>query len=1181
MLTIYKASAGSGKTYNLAKYFIKFLLGIKDKDREARVKTEEERLDVWQLNFDRERKALKINNRHRAILAITFTRKATEEMKQRIVEELSGLTRLPQPGEKDANYAADLCRELHCSRQELLHVSEIALQQLLFDYQNFHVSTIDAFFQRVLHTFAREIDIQTDFQVELNDKLAMQTAVGEMLDDFNTTSALDPDIKKAQLGLWLYNYMRSLIYEGKKADFLNRDSYAHSTLVDLVAQISKESFKRHKSAMEAYLDTDKLDLFSQAIDKYQRSILSKIKEDAEAVLLDPADPVQIDQLGTSRSKKPQIIVRDYLLRGRPYRKMDDWTSTKVMLNLVSPDAEVNFAPGGDVVQKGETEAHARAVKGLFERAYARHCVYYAIEPIKASLTQLGLLRHAWGYLNRLMQDNNLVLISDANELLKKVIGDDDTPFVYERMGLQLVHHLIDEFQDTSTMQWANLLPLVSIGIQDHDDSLIIGDEKQSIYRFRNSDSSILHHGLDEQFDSAQLQHKGANPKENTNYRSSPDVVRFNNSLFSLMAKELGVKGFENVAQGISKEHSGHVKFIITRPKAQGSAVDPEAKTLEEMTTEIQRMVGEGKYDYKDIAVLVDTNAQCALAVDHLVEAKIPVLSDEALFLYKSWAVQLVINTLKIIDREQSGDTQRPEADGPRMRATNAQMHNVLSQYEIFIKDGASTPSEALDRAMRSLDATPDDEVGASIKRIMAHRPSSLAALIETVIEEQIPNKATRLEHSAYLSALQDAAMLFASKNRGKGAASLHSFLDWWDANPRLAIGGASEADAVKVMTIHKSKGLEFPCVLIPFCKWHTAWKDGVRTPTIWTDALKTNIGVLNSAAKSTGLPPLDITNAPDALYVRLDKRARIPESPFLADFKREWDLAITDTLNKTYVAFTRAESELIVWCELPVNASGLPDAGVIGVPISMACSAGIPADVPGELCVDLSAHKGEEPEILVEIGQPTVKIISDSEKKALEKKAERDRLAISVGYDVEMRSDSIAQITAIKDSQEEVIDREPEPQSDIKDEGTLLHEIMAGVTHLADLPRALRMVADRHNISSSKAAEYEQMLACFLADERVRPWYEDYERVYIEQPVYIPGSLTSIRRPDRVVIRHDGSVDVLDYKFGESDAHPEVYYEQVNLYMDFMRSMGHTKVRGYLLYPRSAKIHPVPEQTKA
>lgn len=1157
MLTVYKASAGSGKTYNLAKYYIKFLLGIKDKEREARATSEPERLDVWQLNLERKRNALKINNRHRAILAITFTRKATEEMKQRIVKELSDLTRLPNPNEDDANYADDLCKSLHCSRQELQQTAQIALQQLLFDYQNFHVSTIDAFFQRVLHTFAREIDIQTDFQVELNDKLAMQTAVGEMLDDFNTASPIDTDLKKAQLGLWLYNHMRSLIYEGKKADFLNRDSYAHSTLVDLVAQISKESFKRHKDAMDEYLKTDKLDLFAQAIDKYQHDILAEIKRDAQAA----ADDALIDELGKLRSKKPLAIVRDYLLRGRPVRKMDDWTDTQAMNNLINPEADASVSP---------------AAKGLFERSYARHCVYYATESISAALTQLGLLRHAWAYLKQLMQDNNLVLISDANELLEKVIGGDDTPFVYERMGLQLVHHLIDEFQDTSTMQWANLFPLVSIGIDDRDDSLIIGDEKQSIYRFRNSDSSILHHGLDEQFDTAQLQHKGNIPIENTNYRSSPDVVRFNNSLFSHLASTLGVDGYENVAQGINKKHPGHVKFIITRAKSPYSAEDPETKALDEMTAEITRMVGQGEYEHKDIAVLVDTNAQCAKVVDHLVKVGVPVLSDEALFLYKSWAVQLVINTLKIIDREQSGDTKRPEADGPRMKATNAQMHNVLSQYELFINDGAATPAEALDRAMLSLDATPDAEVGASIERIMALRPSSLAALIETVIEVQIPDAGARLEHSAYLSALQDAAMQFAAKNRGKGAASLHSFLDWWDDNPRLAIGGASEADAVKVMTIHKSKGLEFPCVLIPFCKWNAAWKDGVRTPTIWTDALKTNIAGLNDAAVNAGLKKLDISNAPDALYVRLDKRTRMPQSPFYDDFNREWNLAITDTLNKTYVAFTRARSELIVWCEVPKDIKEV-DGGVIGGAIAIACGKDRPADVPAELCLDLSAHKSaENPDILVEVGQPTVKFLSDSEKKDLEKKAERDSHAISVGYDVHIRPDVLT-VTSINDDQQDVIDKEPKTQSSIKDEGTLLHEIMAGIAHANDLHSAVQLVTNRHGLDSASAARYEQMLAHFIADERVKPWFEDYERVYIEQPIYIPGVDDDIRRPDRVVVNADGSVDILDYKFGEAE-HPSEHYAQVRRYMRLMRAMGHSAVRGYILYPRIPLIHPVPEQ---
>lgn len=1168
MLTIYKASAGSGKTYNLAKYYIKFLLGIKDKEREARAEDDAERLDVWQLNLDREHSALKINNKHRTILAITFTRKATEEMKQRILFELGQLAKLPTEGESDANYAADMVSDLHCSRSELMLTAQIALQQLLFDYQNFHVSTIDAFFQRVLHTFAREIDMQSDYQVELNDTLAMQTAVGEMLDDFNTSDPRFSSPAQLQLGRWLYEYMRSLIYEGKKSDFLNRDSHAHASLVTLVAQISQESFKQYKDEMDAYLQTDKLNKFVESVDKLKRLILTTIKEDAEAVLLNPADPVELDLLGTSRSNRPQIIARDYLLRGRPWRKMDKWTDTKVMANLVTPDADVSFAPGGGIVQKGETEAHAHAVKGLFERSYARHRVYYAIESIAEALTQLGLLRHAWGYLKRLMEEGNTVLISETNELLAKVIGADDTPFVYERMGLQLCHHLIDEFQDTSTMQWANLLPLVSIGIHDRDDSLIIGDEKQSIYRFRNSDSSILHHGLDEQFDSALLQHKGNIPKENTNFRSSPDIVKFNNTLFTLLAQSLDAEGYENVTQGIHLDHPGHVKFIATEPKC--SPDEP----LGQMVAEIRRMVDEGGYAYKDIAVLVDTNKQCATAVDFLVANNIPVLSDEALFLYKSWAVQLVINTLKIIDREQSGETKRPDGDEPRLGATNAQMHNVLSQYEIFIKDGASTPAEALDRAMLSLDAQTDAEVGISIERIMSQRPASLAALIETVIKEQIPDPAVRREQSAYLAALQDAAMQFAYKNRGKGASSLHAFLDWWDDNPRLAIGGASEADAVKVMTIHKSKGLEFRCVLIPFCKWQVAWQDGQRTPTIWAGSLKRCISSLNDAASEAGLPTLDVSDAPDALYVRLDKRTRLPESPFFDDFTAEWRLAIADTLNKTYVAFTRAVTELIVWCEVPKNESASDDAGVIGVPIAKAFASGRPEGIPLSLSIDLSECLSDEPGTMLEIGSPTVKVLTDKEFQELADKAERERAALCVDYNVEVRPDA-KYIASLKEEQPGIDKPKDAANVEIREEGTLLHEIMSSVRHASDLSRAVRKAASRHALSATQAEEYERMLARFLSDERVKPWFEDFERVYIEQPILIPGSHEETRRPDRVVVNADGSVDVLDYKFGESDGPHQTQHDQVRQYVDLLRQMGHTAVRGFLLYPRALKILPV------
>lgn len=1157
MLTVYKASAGSGKTYTLAKTYITLLLGIKN-----------HATGQYELNLDREggNKNLLFNNRHRRILAITFTRKATEEMKTRIVKELESLAAAPTPGEKEkSNYASSLTAELKCSRSELSLAAEIALRQLLFDYQNFNVSTIDAFFQRVLHTFARELDRQTDYSVELNDEAAMRAAVSAMLDDFNVSNSAGSPLED-----WLYDFMESRIDDGLKANFFNRRSDLHTDLVKQVAQISRESFKPYVKAMEAYLSDDlnphPFREFHKELMRYMKDLRKSVQADALAVF--GAD--QAISPSSLKTAKAQKNVAD-MMEGKLV-DVDFFTDTAYMRAMTDPESDASAFKKG----QGSDEQSA-VVRDFFIRVYKKHQLLQIAKGIRESMTQIGLLRFAWGYLKQFTQENNVLLISDTNQLLERIIGKDPTPFIYERMGLQLKHFLIDEFQDTSQMQWRNLCPLVENslagdedeGRESDNDSLVIGDEKQSIYRFRNSDSSILHSGIQEHFGDNAIQ-KGHERSENTNYRSSADVVRFNNTFFSIFAEQWGITGFENVVQDIKEEHKGYrgyVRFIPTSVPVPGkeNAQDIEQEVFEDMANQIKRMVHEGGYDFKDIAILLDTNKFVAKVVDFLIEnyaQEIPVLSDEALFLNKSWAVQLVISVLRIIDAEQSGETIKSHPF-----ATRAQALEIMNRFQYFVAqpnlaykesegdENTIEPCDALEMAIESVGQR-NDSLQMGVDAIRAKRPSTLVALIEAVIQTQFPDIEARSTHSAYLAALQDVAIEFAANAN----ASLHSFLSWWDDNSgKLTIGGASDTNAVRVMTIHKSKGLEFPCVLLPMCKWSMTWDNSPKKlPRIWTAALS-----------EKGMDGLNTTFAPPALNVKLDKSAQYPCSPFKDVYEEERKKALSDMLNKTYVAFTRAEAELIVWYETK-DASALlaqEECTHIGNAISRVFAVGYPSAAHH---ADLLTHLEADEEGLT-IGEPTKKRLRDEKKKPRE--------AMNLVYEVINRDDAapFAQIDDGEELERDIDDSLPLSVSSAEAmmKGNIMHEIMANIVEPSDFDRAVAMVAAKWRLSAADINDCKSVISDFLADIRVANWFGGFKKVLVEAPIYIPNA-DAVRRPDRIIIQNDGSVDVIDYKFGISDhSEPEHHRKQVRNYMMLLSEIYGCKVRGYLCYPRIGAIHQV------
>lgn len=1156
MLSVYRASAGSGKTFTLAKDYIKLLISVKRKD------STDDRLSTYELNLDRNaasKPRMIMPHRHRAILAITFTHKATEEMKTRILSELRTLS---DPAKK-SDYEKEFMDDLRCSRRELAIVADLALRQILYDYHNFNVSTIDSFFQRVLHTFARELDHQSDYSVELSEKAAMAQAVGTMLDDFNSSHYRH----RTQLEAWLYEFLSDQIDRGGKANFFNRNSKVHGDLIDLMSKIGQESFKEFSDDMRAYLeDPKRVNDFTSALRRKILGIPAIVKSEIETlVTADEADHLN------KRGSYNELVKTALQGRKLSSKQIDSLESTTVQ----------NIANGSSVFTgKWGTPAQQQAMARAMDIIRTRYHQHEALRKLLDCMPMLGLLAHAWRYLQELTRENNILLISDTNDLVSRIIGHDDTPFIYERMGVRLNHFLIDEFQDTSRLQWANLEPLVANGLSGGDDSLVIGDEKQSIYRFRNSDSSILHSQIEESL-GRYVDPDAEARRKNVNWRSSERVVRFNNTLFSIFNEQMAVDGYDGVAQRVSPRHRlktlnpggerGYVRFIETLrgrgcEKTKDCLKAKSDAMLHMMAAEILRQHHQGGYAWKDIAVLVDSNAEAQLVVSFLIDNyfdKIKVLSDEALKLASSPAVQLVISTMKIIDAE--GSTPARE-EGERM--SQSQIALALSRFEYFLsRDPADGDAARYSRALRQALSPSEQDAGTAILD-GAQTPSSILALAEMIVARHF-SADERKRHFAYLAALCDVIVEFSSLHSG----SLHEFLDWWDANSAsLAITGATEADAVKVMTVHKSKGLEFECVLIPFCNWELYWS-GIHPPQVWT------------ATPDLSDLGLDDQTPPPALFITIDDSDSRPDAMFHQAYADERAKSLSDNINKTYVAFTRAKSELIVWYS--------DNSSIIGKAINAALAAGTPAGFDPETMLDLAPYRvdadkitGTPPPISdFVLGEPTVKPKGRGKDKngAITIEAsypvntgDKARAALSVSSVLGADDSSIVEEEEPDKAEAEAIADAPDQAS--RQLGIMLHEVMALTRRSADLAAAARRVARMCRLSSDEARDIEAIArrALEIDPAMTRRWFDDFAKVHIEQPLYVP-SLDIVRRPDRVIYCPDGSVDVIDYKFTDRPYRlgADYHLAQLREYMGLISDTGCHPVRGYLVYPRLGKILPV------
>ncbi len=828
-LTVLKSSAGSGKTYALSKAYLKL--------------------------------ALRSSDYYKKILAVTFTNRAAEEMKERVLQFLHGIA-----FEKH-ELVPVLANELSTTEEEIIQKAKAVLSHLLHNYGYFSITTIDTFFHRVVRAFSREIGLRGTFQIELDNDKVTERIIDSLLEE------VDDD---KQLQQWLIDFSMDRLMSGKGYEFRNE-------IKGLGRQIFAEDFK--KLPKEQFFREDGKERIRKSqteLWKVVRSFESKLQKIGTKffeILLEAGLAPQ-ELKGGSRSP---IVGFFNKLANRNYRDLinktvekcvndpDEWaTKTSDKRELIYQLAEEKLVP----LMQDAVVAYTNDEKK-----------YFTSNVVLRHLYTLGLLTDLSARLQEYRTEEEVVMISDLPDFLSQIIQDSDAPFIYEKVGSRFAHYLIDEFQDTSVFQWNNFKPLLEESLANGNENLIVGDAKQSIYGFRGGDPSLLMEGVEESF---------AINEEflEFNYRSSHKVVEFNNQLFSALptmlselaadrltdqGKERIQSAYQHVRQQVpdsaDKEGLVHVQFLESDRETEWRDV-----AFEETVKLIEHLQLAG-HSLNDMAMLVRTNNDARFLVNSFInyknseaadpELSYEVISADGMLLSNSPAIQLLLTALQFLQN-------------PKNKVAESEL---TFKYLSIVKDLGKDHSDFSNLKSQKL---PDGFN--KYKEHLLHLP--IYELVEVLI--RLFNLPELRNEYAYLQAFQDSVLEFTKNNRS----DVTSFLGWWDEKnrpdrkPSVQLTGA--LNAVEIITVHKAKGLQYPIVIVPFCnfdldsRWHLSWYESPEEAPF--DNLETVPVEYSSGLKNTMLSET---------------------------YKEETAKWYLEHLNMLYVTFTRAEEGLYAFCEMP------------------------------------------------------------------------------------------------------------------------------------------------------------------------------------------------------------------------------------------------------------------------
>ena len=1152
-LLVIKASAGSGKTYRLALEYIRHLLFTTSEDCDHLVPRRAPG-DSRPLNA------------HRHLLAITFTNKATDEMKQRIVAELY---RLSQPGVK-SNYLKDFMQESQLDEASVRMLARQALNELLFDYSNFNVSTIDSFFQTILRNFARELDRDFNYDIQLDEDYAVRVAVHNFL------LSLGNESKPTQLDEWVKDYQRHMIRgEAEKKDwrFFN-DS---GSLNKFAKQINSELFRTRMDEIRAYLGTvDAQGRFSNDFSKIRR-FKQTMHEAVKRV------NTAIDE-GLARLRDalaPFDGVMKNTLKNW-YAKGELAPLTKTLAGADEDKIRTQFTKGNVPDDTTITAIH-QLVSGHFSDRYLADFFQH----IEDNLGLLGMLAMIDLFLEDYRHETNSILIGDTNELIGTVL-ESGSDFVYERVGTTIAHFMIDEFQDTSTKQYENFRGLLQESLASGNFNMLIGDAKQSIYRFRNADLTVFRERVGQDFAGEITdgrKHDASQPDDDrptsTNFRSSRTIIDFNNRLFQFLLDQYRdrppvVGTYADIEQGmppdIDTKAPGYVCLMaanykrladddVVRETLPAGFEIPTEKDVDVLTVLPGYLLKlHERFDWGRIGILVNAHSDGDKVVDCILDynkrtdgEKIHIISGESLLLNNSPIIRRIIAMLRFIDISQfcaadeeedpddvKDDVQRRMS---RKRLSDRRLYTALNE---FIKAVAANPDaspeengallqQCLETIGASAEGDQEDEqpMAVTLEQLLppAGELTTLVSIVETIIAHfKRGDSGHDVDREvAFLMAFQDTVMQFSSQRNG---GSVREFLKFWDEKKtKLAVSSADGGDAINIMTIHAAKGLEFDCVVIPYAKWEM---DGNSQEKAYWMPREAFMDTLHSPSLD-GLT-CEPAVVPPLLHVAKTETVELTRSGVFtgeaaAFVNKQVDDVLIDNLNKTYVAMTRPRTELHVFTSGTSNT-------IAPLLTEFADSSGVMTPCAGV-------------EGWYEVGTPL----------------SREQMA-SLCQQEETPSGIVhAAITGytVNDIPMELRVRVEHASSASIDAGLRLHSLMSRIHDKNDVDRVIDD-ALKHGVITTDDPDDPCGIDSINAHvrrpildpgTRVAAWFDPANTVYSERTItsasdslWVEDGIENVR-PDRIVRLPDGRLIVIDYKSGQRD--DKRYLRQLGRYIAKLR----------------------------
>ncbi|MGX1927903.1 UvrD-helicase domain-containing protein [Flagellimonas sp. 2504JD4-2] len=1022
---IFNASAGSGKTYTLTKEYLKLLLS-----------------DGAILKF-------------RQILAITFTNKAVAEMKSRILQNLYdfGQTTAIENGN---SLFKELCDELSLEPSQLQLRAKLMLKRILHNYSFFEISTIDKFNHKIIKTFARDLQLSQSFEVELDTELLLEKAVGQLLE----RAGSDKELTNVLIAFSL-----------EKIDDNKSWNIGHD-LVEIGKLLFQENHAVHIDRLRSKTIPELKEVRDNILDQV-KSIEKNVIQRAEAVL------EEIQNLGFALTDFPRQTLPNH------FKKIIEKVfNTRILYNnkleqnlidntiLKASDARDSSQLSSTILQ---TYSHIK--KNLYQHSYLKN--------IYGNIVPLTVLNEIAKEIKNIEVEKDLIPISAMNSLLSKEIKNQPVPFIYERLGEKYRHYFIDEFQDTSQMQWENLIPLIGNALESENEKkelgtlFLVGDTKQAIYRWRG--------GKAEQF--LNLLNLRTHPfvinptvrTLDTNWRSYSEIVKFNNSFFTSIAPFLKNPDYQSLflesGQQIPQNKLGGFVQLSFIDNSLENKKDMHCSQVLEAINEVRSK----NYDYSDICILVRKNEYGTLLANFLSEKNIPIVSSESLLLKSSDVVSFLVSLLKIVENDKYKEAA----------------YEALS----FLAENQSEKHDFIKEHIDDLNNLLSGRYGFDLQQV---KSQPVLTILETaIVQFDLAGMA-----SAHINFLMD-KVLEVEKREGPG---VHSFLKYWDVKKQsLSLTAPEAINAVKIMTVHKAKGLEFPIVIFPFANMSINGV-GIKKKS-WVPKTE--------AEESLGLEEFLINSSKDMQYYN--------ESAF-ESYSDEASKTELDAINVLYVALTRAEKGMYIISETTKNSSTLEDSNTYSDLFQYYLhEQEIPKDEKGFYTFGELVGKGESSQ------QSSVK---NETIPYITRQKEGKRFTIST------KSSRLWD-----DDKREAIET-----------GNLVHFALSLVNTANDIPEVMERLKSQGHLNASEASIVYGILKKVVEHPNLKKYFSLPYQVLNEQEILTTDGKSM--RPDRLVILNN-EVTIIDYKTGKP---APSHKEQILNYADTLKAMNFTVKETIIVY---------------